>query len=259
MFKILRMGCNSTHDNSFSVNRPNGYEWGLLLLVKSPAVFIINGEEISTPPNTLIIYDRNIPHEYRASGSEYKNDWIHFEFNPAFSKQYPLMLNTPLSISNHYYISDLIQMMANEFYSNNSYKEQAIEYLMQLLFLKAKEQIEIKTIQTRHTKLHEDLVKLRSEIYSNPQKNWSIPYMAELLHISCGHLQNVYKDTFQISCMSEVIESRITYAKELLIESDLAIGEISALCGYQNEVHFMRQFKNLTTLTPTKYRRLNSK
>ncbi len=38
--------------------------------------------------------------------------------------------------------------------------------------------------------------------------------------------------------MSEVIESRITYAKELLVESDLSVGEISYLCGYNNEVHF---------------------
>lgn len=55
--------------------------------------------------------------------------------------------------------------------------------------------------------------------------------------------------------MSDVIESRI---KELLIESDLQVGEISSLCGYQNDVHFIRQFKKLTTLTPTEYRRLNS-
>ncbi|MDF2586863.1 MAG: transcriptional regulator, AraC family [Anaerocolumna sp.] len=259
MFKILRMGCNSVHDNNFSVNRPNGYQWGLLLLVKSKAIFTIENEDISTPANTLIIFDKNYPHEYRASGTEYKNDWIHFEFDPFFLNQYPLTLNTPLYLSNHYYISDLIQKMANEFYSNNKYKEQTIEYLVKLLFIKAKEQMEPNTIQPRHSKIHDDLVKLRSEIYSNPHKNWSIPLMADMLHISCGHLQNIYKDTFSISCMSEVIASRITYAKELLLDSDLSVGEISTLCGYQNEVHFMRQFKQLSTLTPTEYRRLNSK
>jgi len=149
--------------------------------------------------------------------------------------------------------------MANEFYSNNSYKEQTIEYLMQILLIKAKEQMEMKTFQTKQSRIHDELIKLRSEIYSNPRNNWSIALMAEKLHISCGYLQSVYKNTFFISCMSEVIESRITYAKELLIESELPVGEISNLCGYQNEVHFMRQFKKLTTLTPTEYRRLNSK
>ena len=259
MFKILRMGCNTAHDQYFSVNRPNGYEWNLLLLVKTPAVFIINGESIATPADTLIIYDQNSPHEYKTSGAEYKNDWIHFEIDPVFLNQYPVNLNTPLYISNPYYISDLIQKMANEFYSNNPYKEQTIEYLMQILFVKTKEQMEMKDFHPWHSKIHNELIKLRSEIYSNPQNNWSIPLMADKLHISCGYLQNIYKDTFDISCMSDVIESRITYAKELLIESDLPVGEISSLCGYQNDVHFMRQFKKLTTLTPTEYRRLNSK
>ncbi|WOD65194.1 AraC family transcriptional regulator (plasmid) [Niallia taxi] len=258
MFKILRMGCNSTHGNNFSVNRPKGYEWCLLLFVKSPAVFIINGEAVSTPANTLIIFDKNYPHEYRSSGAEYKNDWIHFELNASFFDQYPINLNTPLFISNHLYISDLIQKIANEFYSINSYKEQTIDYLMRVLFVKTKEMVETNTLQPWRSKVHEELIKLRSEIYSNPQHNWSIALMASKLHISCGHLQNIYKNTFHISCMSDVIKSRITYAKELLMESDSQVGEISNLCGYENEVHFMRQFKKLTTLTPSEYRRLNS-
>lgn len=258
MFKILRMGCNTTHGNSFSVNRPNGYEWYLLLLVKSPAIFNINGETIYTAANSLIIYDKNYPHEYSASEAEYKNDWIHFEIDPFFLNQYPIMLNTPLNISNHIYISELIQNMANEFYSNNPFKEQTIEYLMRILFIKAKEQMETETIKPHRAKIYDQLVKLRSEIYSNPQNNWSVPLMANKLHISCGYLQNIYKNTFFITCMSDVIESRIAYAKELLIETDLPVVEISSLCGYQNDVHFMRQFKSLTTLTPTEFRRLKS-
>lgn len=259
MFKILRMGCNTTHDSSFYVDRPNGYEWYLLILVKSPAIFMINKEEIVTPANTLIIYDRNYPHKYRADKSKYKNDWIHFELDSDVLSQYQITLNKPFYISNHYYLSDLIQKMASEFYSNNPYKEQTIENLMQILFIKINEQKQNKTFYPWRSGIHEELIKLRSEIYSNPHNNWSISQMANTLHISCGYLQNIYKETFFISCMADVIESRITYAKELLVESNLSVGEISYLCGYHNEVHFMRQFKKLTTLTPSSYRKLNSK
>lgn len=258
MFEILRMGCNTIHDSNFSVNRPNGYEWHLLLLVKSPAVFFIDGKSIKTPADTLIIFDRNHPHYYTASEGEYKNDWVHFEMDISFFNQYRVPLNTPLSISNTYYISDLIKKMANEFYSNNPYKELTINVLMQILFIKTKEQMEIKDINRLQSKIHEELIKLRSEIYSNPQNNWSIPLMADKVHVSCGYLQNIYKDMFNITCMSDVIESRNTLAKELLIESHLPIREISSLCGFKNDVHFMRQFKKLTHITPTQYRKLNS-
>lgn len=258
MLHILRMGCNSTHELNFFVNRPNGYDWYLLLLVKSPAIFVINGEEIATPANTLIIYDKNHPHEYRADRVEYKNDWIHFEFDSNYFSKYQIPLNTPLYITNHYYLADLIQNIANEFYSNNPYKEQTIECLMHILCIKSREQMEVKVFQPLHTRIHDELIKLRSEIYSNPQNDWSIPVIAERLHISCGYLQNIYKETFFISCMSDVIESRIIYAKALLAETDLSISEVSNLCGYNSEVHFMRQFKKKTTTTPSGYRKLIS-
>jgi len=256
MLKIIRMGCNTVHDKNFFVDRPNGYEWYLLLLVKSPAIFFVNGEEVPTPANTLVIYDKNHPHKYRANGTEYKNDWIHFETDEAILHQIPL--NVPLYISNHFYIADLIQKAATEFYSKNSGREQTIEYLMKILFIKAKEHLKANIFDPRQARIHEELIKLRSEIYSNPHYNWSIQAMASKLHISCGYLQNIYKKSFLISCMSDVIESRITYAKQLLSESYLSIKEISYLCGYRNEVHFMRQFKKLTSLTPSEYRKLNS-
>lgn len=258
MLNILRMGYNAIHDNNFQVDRPNGYEWYLLLLVKSPAIFVIGEEEISTPANTLIIYDKNCPHKYRANHTNYKNDWIHFEMNPAKLSQYEIAFNKPFYISNHYYLSDLIQKMAGEFYSNNYYKEQTLEHLMQLLFIKIKENAQVKPFYAYHSNFQEELIQLRSEIYSNPHNDWSIPFMADKLHISCGYLQNIYKETFFISCMADVIESRITYAKELLADSNKSIQEVSCLCGYHNEVHFMRQFKKLTDLTPSAYRKLNS-
>ena len=79
--------------------------------------------------------------------------------------------------------------------------------------------------------------------------------MSERLNISCGYLQNLYKETFSASCMTEVIESRINRAKELLAGTNLQVYEISSLCGYKNEVHFMRQFKKLTEKTPSGYRK----
>ncbi|MCX7657889.1 MAG: AraC family transcriptional regulator [Oscillospiraceae bacterium] len=126
------------------------------------------------------------------------------------------------------------------------------------MFVKIKEQAETKNLHPWHSKIYDELIKLRSEIYSNPHNNWSIPLMANRLHISCGYLQNIYKSIFSISCMADVIESRIIKAKELLNESTLSIKEISNLCGYQNDVHFMRQFKKLTTLTPSEYRKLST-
>ena len=44
-------------------------------------------------------------------------------------------------------------------------------------------------------------------------------------------------------------------AKELLMQTSLTAREISALCGYQNETHFSRQFKQFTGTAPQEYRK----
>ena len=54
--------------------------------------------------------------------------------------------------------------------------------------------------------------------------------------------------------MQDLIEARINAARQLLTATDLPVHEIAAACGYQNATHFMRQFKEITGLTPSAYR-----
>lgn len=79
--------------------------------------------------------------------------------------------------------------------------------------------------------------------------------MAGVLEISSGYLQNIYKKTFGLSCMEDVINSRIRMAKEYLIHSTESIADIAARCGYPNVEHFCRQFKQVTGYTPRNYQR----
>ena len=59
---------------------------------------------------------------------------------------------------------------------------------------------------------------------------------------------------FGISCMDDVINSRILLAKEYLIHSTQSIAEVSFICGYNNVEHFCRQFKQMEGYTPGAFR-----
>ncbi|MDN5200094.1 AraC family transcriptional regulator [Fulvivirgaceae bacterium BMA10] len=52
-------------------------------------------------------------------------------------------------------------------------------------------------------------------------------------------------------------EIRIGHACKLLLEEDLNITEICYQCGFNNISHFNRQFKNITSYTPTDYLRVH--
>lgn len=49
-------------------------------------------------------------------------------------------------------------------------------------------------------------------------------------------------------------EVRVEMAKQLLTETDLTLKEIAVRCGYSTESYFIKQFKNVTDITPTVYR-----
>ena len=100
----------------------------------------------------------------------------------------------------------------------------------------------------------EELLRLHREIISEPQREWSIQDMADRIGISRSHLQRLYKQLFGVSCRDDLINLRMEKAKQLLTYTDLRIHEIADQCGYQNESHFMRQFKEKVGKTALQYR-----
>ena len=55
--------------------------------------------------------------------------------------------------------------------------------------------------------------------------------------------------------MTDVISGKIEKAKEILTETGCTVSQVAAMCGYENEEHFMRQFKKIVGVTPTGYRK----
>jgi len=255
--EIVKIGSNGSHDGEFKVSRPNGYPYYLFLLVKTPAVFLLEGREVSADSGSVIIYDINYPHYYSATGSCYINDWIHIRMDQG--KEYFQSLNIPLNtiikVFDDTFVCEMIRLMSNEYYSVNPKKNETMPLLLQTMFVKLSEVIADSKHKEPINVHYSSLVNLRKEIYSNPQQEWSVSRMASKMNMCNTYLQKIYRRTFGISCVADVIECKLGYAKELLSKTMLPVGKIAGECGYKNEVHFMRQFKRCVGVTPTEYRK----
>lgn len=75
------------------------------------------------------------------------------------------------------------------------------------------------------------------------------------MNVCNTYLQKIYRETFGISCVADVIASKIIYAKDILSKTNMSVLEVAYECGYKNDVHFMRQFKKCVGVTPSEYRR----
>jgi AraC family transcriptional regulator of arabinose operon len=84
---------------------------------------------------------------------------------------------------------------------------------------------------------------------------WNVDAMAAYVNMSRSYFQHLYRETFGVSCIADVISGKIEKAKEILSETGCTVSQVAAMCGYDNEEHFMRQFKKVVGITPTKYRK----
>lgn len=248
---IMYAGCNAVHSEDFVFDIPNGHDCYLLVITKTSAIFWVDNELKEYPPHSAILYKPHQKIYYKACEKYYINDWIRFESDESYIADTRIPFGIPFSIDDPDYCSKLFDLIVSENSFKKDYRESSIDYLLRILFNKLSESC----CHTDITPQYYNLLNLRKEIHNNPSNNWTVSAMAEFIHISQGYLQTIYKKTFGISCVDDVIDSRIRLAKEYLLYSNHTISEISILCGYNNTEHFCRQFKKITNYTPGNFRR----
>lgn len=253
---ITKIGYNHCHYADYKIYRPHGSGDNMLMLLKTPAIFTFNGSEIITEPDSFILYSEDTPQFFRAYGSQFSNDWIHFklqEEDAAWFDKLSIPQNVIIEIGDLNELSLIINNLCNENYSSNPYKDEIIELYLKLFFIKLSNKIHNCNNKIANTH-YNNLSHIRTKIYNQPYLNWTIEDMAHKFAMSKSTFQHLYKDFFGVSAITDVIISRIEHAKYLLSTTNISVKEISEMCGYNNEIHFMRQFKKQTKITPTEYR-----
>ncbi len=82
----------------------------------------------------------------------------------------------------------------------------------------------------------------------------SLNLLASEFHISVSHLSKLFKEHIESNFIDYLIEVRMNKAKELLMDTESMIKDISECVGYTNVNSFARLFRKMTGLTPSEYR-----
>lgn len=255
--KIVNAGYNYRHLAGFCINRPYGSGDYILLILKTNAFFVFNNEKHIAPPNSVVLFKKGTPQLYGALSEEYVNDWIHFDIDDEDKneiQELDIPFDTILPVNSTTIFSELIRYIFCEKYSQNLYKEASMNLYFNLILKKLSEMLK-SHVSEKEKPYYEIFCNLRNEIQLAPQKKWSIDEICKKLNLSRSYIQHLYKRFFDISITEEVLLGRIEYAKYLLSSTDFTVYSISDMCGYVNNVHFMRLFKKVTGTTPLKYRR----
>lgn len=246
MEKIYICGFDSPHPPGFIYQEEKGHDYYLLVMTKTPARFWQGSEFSDHPAYQAVLYTPDSEIRYGAADQDYMDDWLFFTSDDSSVTQFPIT-GKPFPVSSPEYCHSLFQLLTWERAQTNY--ETVISHLMRVLFDRL-----WSDTRSAEAEYSRELSALRRAVMQRPQDPWTVDGMAERLHISTGYLQMLYKKQFGVSCMEDVIASRLRMAKDYLAHTSLRIQEVSRLCGYNSTEHFSRQFRRFCQMTPGEYR-----
>lgn len=258
--KIGAIGCNYRHDPEFYIERPEGTGCGLMLLIKSPAKFTINGETTRAEKNSFVMFTPETPYRY-GDNSGYTDDWVYFDYEEGDIERFTQMgipLNKIVNIVNTEELSQILRQISYEHHSLDDKREVIEAHYVEIFLLKLVRILSMSSafLSPKLADRHYHLSHLRDKIYAHPDEMTNVAEMARQMGMSYSGFQHLYKKIFGISVMTDITNSRFDRAVKLLITTNMSIREISQKCGYISEYSFMRKFKEIYKKTPSEYRRM---
>lgn len=84
-------------------------------------------------------------------------------------------------------------------------------------------------------------------------------YLSERLGYDYSYLSNIFSEVKGVSLQHFIIQHKIERVKELLLYDELNLSEISYQLHYSSVAHLSNQFKKITGVTPSFYKKMKQK
>lgn len=254
--EALKGGIGTRHPVPYTLTRPNGLPNYVLLLLRSRGKFKLSGKEYIGERHYAVLITPDTPYSYTGLDDVYSDDWLHFRLEAGEHISEDVILNKPFLISDFETCSSLVhQILWELYYTNTRFITENIRALLSVLI----NHLSAASLKQEHTEadgLYSEILRsMRFRMKHSLSDNPSIQLYAKELGISESHFRHIYSAQFGISFQKDLIHMRINYAQFLLQTTDFSMEKIAAECGYTNEVHFFRQFKRQTGITPARYRK----
>lgn len=97
--------------------------------------------------------------------------------------------------------------------------------------------------------------KATEYINAHIHEHLTMDEICSVLHVSKYYFCKKFKQSTGLTVMNYILMTRIISAKNMLENSDMAIGEISSRCGFSSQSYFCRVFKDESGMTPLQYQK----
>lgn len=232
----------------------------IIYICEGEGTFIINNKHYTAKKGDILIYNSGIIHEeYSNPANTLKT--IFCGVSHVAINQLKELCIIPLDIEpvirkNKY--SDLIGIYLSHIFEESSLQTAGFEIICQgllsSLIALIHRSIQFQNIKSDTTESNSLAYRIKEFIDKNYKKNIRLEDIADELYINKYYLSHVFKEQMQITPINYLINRRIGEAKSLLVSTDLKIGEIARIVGYDNPNYFTLLFKKMTGETPKQFK-----
>jgi len=224
--------------------------------------YVVNGhlleiskkQTIACVPGTLIFNNTNDPHYNKGHSKhtryfyiELKNKWLeNHGVNKENFRTHPL-INNP-------FLTTLIRKIYEEFKINDDASQLAIEGLL-LTGL---------GYFTRHLKDENSkspgwVQKIKEVIHDNQHEKVTLKLLSDHSGVHPIYISQNFHKYFKTSLSGYLRKVRVENSLVHLANKDLSLSQIAVHCGFSDQSHFTRCFKEINGITPFQYRQIIGK
>ena len=232
----------------FTVSSPRGRKeeirnrksYGLSFCAEGKITYEIGGKSAMSDKNHAVILPKGQSYSLRGDKTG-KFPVINFDCKEFLCDE---VISLPIQSSDTY-IKDFEKMKALSLLEENRAKMMSVFYSI------------LHRLSTESSVRNVILPAIRyiESNYQNPKL--SNTELAEKCNISEVYFRKIFTETYKTTPKQFIVDIRINKAKQLLSDGFLNIGAVAELCGFSNQYHFCRLFKEKTGFTPTEYIKRN--
>lgn len=255
-FYVQEVGYFKTNSSYFT-QRKNLHSYLILYCVSGTGVLTYNDRKYIISAGQAFWIDCKQFHDYRNMECEcWEFFWVHFYGNmiQGYYNQFLNNLSPVINFADNTVIPEMITSII--------YNEEHVDARTYLLNSHA-----LNGIMTQFllftTGQYDDsfyMPQLLKDIKRDIERRFfekiSLDELSQRHCIDKYHLSKEFKKWIGFSPIEYVITLRISYAKDLLKNSELTISEIGEHVGFNNTGHFINLFKRQENITPLQYRKI---
>lgn len=236
----------------------------IIFITQGAAEFSTASEKYTAKSGDLILFSRFEEHSVISKTNDYRRYVLQISpdipTDPTQNRVFSILFNRPERFSNVLHcgsdghrVGDICACLLEESRSTAPFREDMLNLLtQQLLTLLCRRAPALSAVLQDSS--FEIVRRIQQRLEISCSETTTLEQLSQEFGFSASHLSHMFKRITGTSVMGYLQACRLALAKKQLVQTNLPVGAVAAMCGFADASNFTRTFRSVTGCTPTQFR-----